>query len=150
MVIGIRARPSIPYGARQERLRGRYAARKAAYQQKREGNLGGRWITRPPHAPPATVAPALEEPIPLIDVIDEGDRLRVVMQLRNALDLAGLPCETSLRHGVLEMVFLKKGEKNPFEDDIKRRVSSVWDEIIKSVKEKVILAMMAREEVSEG
>lgn len=158
---------------RKELLDKRYKTRKAFYEQQKEARLklgdvaefgvasvrrpigGGerklsrkRWVERPPVEHPRTVKPGADERPPLIDVVDEGDHLRVDVQFRDIPwpeDIVGELDEVSFKHGVLELK-LKKRKKKLSAEEARKLESGEGEEITAKVKEKLMLKMKKQKE----
>ncbi len=154
-----------------ELLDKRYKARKALYEQQKEAHLrllgdiadfgiasvrrpigGGertpppkRWVERPTGGMrPHTVRPELEERPPLVDVIDEGEHLRVDVQFRDIPwpeDIVGELKEVSFKHGVLELRLRKRERRELTEEEKEALKSGEAEEATSRVREKLLLKL---------
>jgi len=157
----------------QELLDKRYKARKALYEQQREARLklgdvaefgvtsvrrpvGGsgqipskkRWVERPPSARPQTVRLESEERPPLVDVVDEGDHLRVDLQFKDIpwpKDIVGELKEVSFKHGVLELRLKKRERKELTPEEEGALASADVEKVTAKVKEKLMLKLKKQE-----
>jgi HSP20 family molecular chaperone IbpA len=162
---------------RQELLDKRYKARKALYEQQKEAHLklgdlvdfgvgsvrrpigGGqrtppskRWVERVPSVRPRTVMLEPEERQPLIDVVDEGEHLRVDVQLRGIPwpeDIVGELEEVSFKHGVLELRLKKRERSELTKREIEALESAEAEKVTARVKEKLMLKLKQEPEARE-
>ena len=153
----------------QELLNKRYQARKAFYEQQKEARLvvgdvvdfgvtsvrrpiGGeriqpkkRWVERPTRGVrPRTVSFEPEERPPLVDVVDEGEHLRVNVQFRDIPwpdDIVGELEEVSFKHGVLELRLKKRKKQELTLEERGALKSAEEEEVTSKVKEKLMLKL---------
>jgi len=154
---------------RQELLDKRYKARKESYERQKEARLklgdlvdfgvgsvqrpigGGqrtpppkRWVERAPSTRPRTVQLEPDERQPLIDVVDEGEHLRVDVQFRDIPwpeDIVGELEEVSFKHGVLELRLKKRERSELTKKEIGALESAEAEKATARVREKLMLKL---------
>lgn len=105
----------------------------------------GKWIYTPVRKMGKVINPEMEETTPLVDVFDEGDYLRVDLQLSDvplpediAIDQI---TEVSFRHGVFEIKLRKKRE------EIQAKEKEIWEkgeEVTAKINKEVTLMLKKR------